>query len=115
MTPGERDILLVVDVQNDFIPGGALAVAGGHEVVPTINRLARAFRASCWTPVPIIETVSGTSLRCVRASNSTSGPFSALSRPTQPTAKSARGIASAPRAASRSSAGEIRRHALGNV
>ena len=37
MTPGERDILLVVDVQNDFIPGGALAVAGGHEVVPTIN------------------------------------------------------------------------------
>ena len=44
MTPGERDILLVVDVQNDFIPGGPLAVAGGHEVVPTINRLARAFR-----------------------------------------------------------------------
>src|SRR5207244_9614213 len=44
MTPGERDILLVVDVQNDFIPGGALAVAGGHEVLPTINRLARAFR-----------------------------------------------------------------------
>src|SRR2546430_13645020 len=44
MTPGERDILLVVDVQNDFIPGGALAVTGGHEIVPTINRLARAFR-----------------------------------------------------------------------
>lgn len=44
MTPGERDVLLVVDVQNDFIPGGALAVAHGDEVVPLVNRLARAFQ-----------------------------------------------------------------------
>lgn len=31
--------LLVIDVQNDFIPGGALAVARGEEVVPVANRL----------------------------------------------------------------------------
>lgn len=36
-------ILLVVDVQNDFCPGGALAVPGGDEVVPVINGLARRF------------------------------------------------------------------------
>lgn len=43
MTPGETDILLVIDVQNDFCPGGALAIEGGDEVVPVINRLARRF------------------------------------------------------------------------
>ena len=32
--------LLIVDVQNDFCPGGALAVAEGDEVVPVLNRLA---------------------------------------------------------------------------
>ncbi|MDZ7751832.1 MAG: isochorismatase family protein [Gammaproteobacteria bacterium] len=32
------DALLVVDVQNDFCPGGALAIAGGDEVVPVLNR-----------------------------------------------------------------------------
>ncbi|KND57451.1 Nicotinamidase [Candidatus Burkholderia verschuerenii] len=38
-----EDVFLVVDVQNDFMPGGALAVAHGDEVVPVINRVARAF------------------------------------------------------------------------
>jgi len=38
-----RDILVAVDVQNDFLPGGALAVPGGDEVVPRINALARRF------------------------------------------------------------------------
>ncbi|HVL55368.1 MAG TPA: bifunctional nicotinamidase/pyrazinamidase [Burkholderiaceae bacterium] len=37
------DVLLIVDVQNDFCPGGALAVAGGDEVVPAINRVASRF------------------------------------------------------------------------
>lgn len=32
-----QDALLIVDVQNDFCPGGALAVAGGDEVVPVLN------------------------------------------------------------------------------
>ena len=39
----ETDVLLVVDVQNDFCPHGALAVPHGDEVVPIINRLAGHF------------------------------------------------------------------------
>jgi nicotinamidase/pyrazinamidase len=39
----ERDVLLVIDVQNDFCPGGALSVPNGHEVVPLVNRLASRF------------------------------------------------------------------------
>jgi nicotinamidase/pyrazinamidase len=34
-----RDALIIVDVQNDFCPGGALAVPSGHEVIPIINSL----------------------------------------------------------------------------
>jgi len=37
------DALLAIDLQNDFMPGGALAVARGDEVVPLVNRLAQAF------------------------------------------------------------------------
>jgi nicotinamidase/pyrazinamidase len=42
------DVLLVIDLQNDFCPavhgtGGALAIAGGAEIVPTINALAARF------------------------------------------------------------------------
>jgi nicotinamidase/pyrazinamidase len=37
------DALLVVDLQNDFCPGGALAVPGGDSIVAPINRLAAAF------------------------------------------------------------------------
>ena len=40
---GERDVLLVVDIQNDFCPGGSLAVPHGDEVVPLVNRLAQDF------------------------------------------------------------------------
>jgi nicotinamidase/pyrazinamidase len=39
-----RDALIVVDVQNDFCPGGALGVKGGDEVVPVCNELMRRFR-----------------------------------------------------------------------
>lgn len=35
--------LLVIDVQNDFCPGGALAVPGGDEVVPQINEFMKEF------------------------------------------------------------------------
>ena len=38
-----RDVLVVVDMQYDFLPGGSLAVAGGDEIVPLINTLARHF------------------------------------------------------------------------
>ena len=40
---GPRDVLLVVDIQNDFCPGGNLAVPRGDEVVPLVNRLATRF------------------------------------------------------------------------
>ena len=43
LTPGDRDILLVVDIQNDFCPGGGLPVPRGDEVVPLINGLAAKF------------------------------------------------------------------------
>jgi len=39
------DALVVVDVQNDFLPGGSLAVPHGDEVVPVLNRYAAAFQA----------------------------------------------------------------------
>ncbi len=42
-TPAENRVLLVVDIQNDFCPGGALAVPGGDLIVPRINKLARKF------------------------------------------------------------------------
>jgi nicotinamidase/pyrazinamidase len=44
ITIGESDVLLAVDVQNDFCPNGNLPVPRGDEVVPTLNRLAGRFR-----------------------------------------------------------------------
>jgi nicotinamidase/pyrazinamidase len=41
--PRATDCLIVVDVQNDFCPGGALEVQRGDEIVPLVNRLAREF------------------------------------------------------------------------
>lgn len=41
--PGAADALIVVDVQNDFCPGGRLAVQKGDEVVPLVNALAGRF------------------------------------------------------------------------
>ena len=39
----DRDVLLVVDVQNDFCPGGNLPVPNGDGVVPVVNRLGSRF------------------------------------------------------------------------
>jgi nicotinamidase/pyrazinamidase len=39
----DEDLLLVIDVQNDFCTGGALAVPDGDVVVPVINRLSARF------------------------------------------------------------------------
>jgi nicotinamidase/pyrazinamidase len=52
------DALLIVDVQNDFCPGGALAVPEGDQVVPVLNRWIDAaarsdapiFASRCWHP-----------------------------------------------------------------
>jgi nicotinamidase/pyrazinamidase len=41
--PRSGDVLVIVDVQNDFLPGGALAVPHGDAVIAPINRLARGF------------------------------------------------------------------------
>ncbi len=43
ITPDAKSALIVVDVQNCFVPGGTLPVNKGDEVVPIINRLAPAF------------------------------------------------------------------------
>ena len=43
ITPGATDVFIVVDVQNDFLPGGALAVKNGDEVIAPINALAKKF------------------------------------------------------------------------
>src|SRR5690606_37730639 len=42
--PDAASALIVVDVQNCFVPGGTLPVAKGDEVVPVINRLAKGFK-----------------------------------------------------------------------
>ena len=54
MPISSRAALLVIDVQNDFIPGGQLPVPEGDHIVPLINRLARQFKqvviAQDWHP-----------------------------------------------------------------
>lgn len=55
--------LIVVDVQNDFCPGGALEVPRGDEIVPLLNRLARRFAhvviTQDWHPAGHISFASG--------------------------------------------------------
>jgi len=41
---GAQDALMVADVQNDFLPGGSLAVPDGEAVVPILNRYLQAFK-----------------------------------------------------------------------
>ncbi len=40
----DNDVLIIVDVQNDFCPGGALAVPRGDEIIPVVNGLAARFQ-----------------------------------------------------------------------
>lgn len=53
ITIAAGDALIVVDVQNDFLPGGSLAVKQGEEVVPFLNRYIALFRAK---GLPIFAT-----------------------------------------------------------
>jgi nicotinamidase/pyrazinamidase len=56
LLPG--DVLVIVDVQNDFLPGGSLAVPNGDRVVPVLNAYIAGFEAKglpvfatrCWHP-----------------------------------------------------------------
>ena len=43
METNSNDVLIVIDVQNDFCPGGALAVLDGDKVIPVINEIASSF------------------------------------------------------------------------
>ena len=42
--PGQGDALVIVDVQNDFLPGGRLAVPEGDAVIAPLNRLIKLFQ-----------------------------------------------------------------------
>jgi nicotinamidase/pyrazinamidase len=57
-----KDVLIIVDVQNDFCTGGALAVPGGEKVVPAINRIAERFEnvvlTQDWHPADHVSFVS---------------------------------------------------------
>ena len=41
---GKKKALIIVDVQNDFVPGGALPVPKGDEVVPFINGIMNEYK-----------------------------------------------------------------------
>jgi len=75
----EDTALIIVDVQNDFCPGGALAVADGDAVVPVINRLAPLFRTVIltqdWHPAGHASFAS---------SHEGAAPFSAIEMPYGP-------------------------------
>jgi nicotinamidase/pyrazinamidase len=58
----DRDLLLVIDVQNDFCPGGALPVPDGDAIIPVINSLAARFShvvlTQDWHPAGHLSFVS---------------------------------------------------------
>jgi nicotinamidase/pyrazinamidase len=60
--PGAQDALVIVDMQYDFLPGGSLAVAGGDQIIPLINRLAGKFtnviQTQDWHPAGHISFAS---------------------------------------------------------
>ncbi|SFV37750.1 nicotinamidase/pyrazinamidase [Devosia crocina] len=62
ITISPEDVLVVVDVQYDFLPGGNLAVSGGDEIVPLINALAKKFKnvvlTQDWHPADHISFAS---------------------------------------------------------
>lgn len=45
----EKEALIIVDMQHDFLPGGALEVAGGDEIIPVINQLQKEFELVVFT------------------------------------------------------------------
>ncbi|RAK57421.1 bifunctional nicotinamidase/pyrazinamidase [Phenylobacterium deserti] len=58
----DHDVLVIIDPQVDFCPGGALAVPGGDEVMPLINRIAHDFRhvviTQDWHPLTQVSFAS---------------------------------------------------------
>jgi nicotinamidase/pyrazinamidase len=79
MKNSELAVLLVVDVQNDFCPGGNLAVPGGADVVPLINSLSRRFArvvaTQDWHPADHVSFASN---------QPNAKPFDTISQPKVP-------------------------------
>ena len=72
---GPTDALIVVDVQNDFCPGGALPVAEGDRVVPVVNRWIDAARAGGGDGRRIAGLAPGGSRQLPRARRAVAGPL----------------------------------------
>lgn len=53
MSLAAGDALLIADIQHDFLPGGALGVAGGNEIIPVLLRYIKRFKSR---GLPIIAT-----------------------------------------------------------
>jgi nicotinamidase/pyrazinamidase len=74
-----RDALLVIDLQHDFLPGGALGVAGGHELIGPIAALAPRFEivvaTQDWHPPGHVSFASA---------HPGAAPFTTLARPAGP-------------------------------
>ena len=58
MSLDAHDALLVADIQNDFLPGGALGISGGNEIIPVLQSYIHRFHSkslpirSCMEPMP---------------------------------------------------------------
>jgi nicotinamidase/pyrazinamidase len=74
--PGDDDVLLIIDVQSDFCPGGALAVADGDAVVPVINRITERFNH-----VVLTQDWHPAGHSSFAASHPGSAPFETISMP----------------------------------
>lgn len=53
IAPAAGDALIVIDMQNDFLPGGRLAVTGGADIIPQLNRYLAYFAAH---RLPVVAT-----------------------------------------------------------
>ena len=72
----DDDLLLVIDVQNDFCAGGALAVSDGDAVVPVVNRLAKRF-----AHVALTQDWHPSGHSSFATSHSGSAPFESIDMP----------------------------------
>lgn len=77
--PGATDALILIDIQNDFCPGGALAVPDGDGVVPVANRLSRRFAT-----VVLTQDWHPADHRSFAASHPGAAPFSTVPMPYGP-------------------------------
>jgi nicotinamidase/pyrazinamidase len=77
--PYDHDLLLVVDVQNDFLPGGALAVPEGDAIVPLVNALAQ-----CFAHVALTQDWHAPGHLSFASSHTGSAPFDVITLPYGP-------------------------------